>query len=79
MIEDNDNVASSSPPRKDAQLGRLLGGYTDGAPGLDLPEYKRRREVVQQEVDQARARLDELDEPELQAPTPAAVTAFADA
>jgi hypothetical protein len=42
-----------------------------------LPEYKRRREAVQQEADQARSRLAELDEP--QVPTPATITAFEDA
>ncbi len=63
----------------DAKLGRLLDACTDGAPGLDLPEYKRRREGVQQEVEQARARLAQLDEPQTQAPTSAAVKSFADA
>ncbi len=63
----------------DGKLSRLLDAYTDGAPGLDLPEYKRRREAVQEEVDQARVRLAELDEPDAQLPTPAAITAFADA
>ncbi len=63
----------------DAKVRWLLDAYTDCAPGLDLPKYKRRREAVQQEVDQARARLAELDEPEAQLPTPAAITAFADA
>ncbi len=48
----------------DAKVRWLLDAYTDCAPGLDLPKYKRRREAVQQEVDQARARLAELDEPE---------------
>ncbi len=47
--------------------------------GVDLPEYKRRREALQQEVEQARTRLAELDEPEMQAPTTATVTRFADA
>ncbi len=63
----------------DAKLGRLLDAYTDGAPGLDLPEYKRRRDAVQEEVEQARTRLAELDEPQTQAPTSAAVKSFADA
>ncbi len=60
----------------DAKLGRLLDAYTDGAPGLDLSEYKRRREAVQQEVDQATARLAELDEPQ---PAPERITAFVEA
>ncbi len=44
-----------------------------------LPEYKRRREAVEQEVEQARARLSEFDEPEAQAPRGAEVNRFADA
>ncbi len=56
-----------------------MDAYTDGAPGFNLPEYKRRREAVQQEADQARSRLAELDEPEAQVPIPATITAFADA
>jgi hypothetical protein len=63
----------------DGKLSRLLDAYTSGAPGLDLPEYKRRREAVQQEADQARSRLAQLDEPEAQVPTPATITASADA
>ncbi len=65
-------------PAADGKLSRLLDAYTDGAPGLDLPEYKRRREAVQQEVDQARARLADLHQPEPQTSTAAAVLRFAD-
>ena len=47
----------------DGKLNRLRDAYTDGALGLDLPEYKRRRDAVQEEVEQARTRLAEMDEP----------------
>ncbi len=63
----------------DAKLSRLLDAYADGASGVDLAEYKRRREAVQLEVEQARRRLTELDEPQTQVPAPAVVQSFADA
>ncbi len=62
--------------RADTKIERLLDAYTEGA--LELAQYKARREVVQRDVEQARRRLNELDQPEPQAPSAADVSSFAD-
>jgi site-specific DNA recombinase len=51
----------------DGKVGRLLDAYTDGA--LDLSEYKRRRDDVQEAAQQAEARLAQLDAPAPTAPS----------
>jgi site-specific DNA recombinase len=60
----------------EAKKTRLLDAYTDGA--LELAEYKRRRDDVQLQCDQATERLAQLAEPQAQAPTAATVTTFAE-
>jgi len=56
----------------DLKISRLLDAYTDGA--LDLPEYKLRRDALQQQTTQARQRLAELNEPPALPPTPEALS-----
>ncbi len=59
-----------------AKSERLLDAFTDGA--LTLPEYKARRAAVKGDVEQARARLNELDQTKPEAPTAATISRFAD-
>ncbi len=61
----------------DARLSRLLDAYTDVEVGLSLSEYKGRRASIEQAAAEARARLADLDDKPVQAPTAAAVVGFA--
>ena len=62
--------------RSTAKLDRLLDAHVDGA--VDLAEYRRRRDVLRQDVDQAQARLRDLNAPQPAEPKPVVVAGFAD-
>jgi site-specific DNA recombinase len=60
----------------DSKIARLMDAYTDGA--LDLAEYKRRRDQVQKEVEEAQRRLQQLEAPESSAPHADTIRSFAE-
>jgi len=60
----------------EVKLARLLDVHLDG--GVDLAEYRRRRDALRHEIDQAQARLYELDAPQVAEPSPEIVGGFAE-
>ena len=60
----------------EAQARQAARRARDGV--VDLAEYKRRRDLLQQDIEQAHEQLHELDAPAVPEPTPAVVGGFAE-